>query len=380
MVKGGLKLSDWAAPGTEADTPAVGPLGSLPGSDSHAGNGTASGPRPWVYSGVSGTAPADALGPFDHRGPTPLRPMTIGDILDNSFEVVKLRPRTVLLAHAALAVPLYLVLLVLTTDPMFIGGFVGPFSLPTLTDFSDRDLLALPILFAGPPFVTACAGVMMGRLVQLWYVGHEATSTELLKFLIKRMPAVIAAFVLIHLAEAVGLAAAGVGLFMAMAFFALTSPILGMEPETGPITAMKRSASLCSRRPGRVVAVLLVGAVVSLTLTYTMAPLSIGSALDGVAGRAIWALSGIVLLTVTAPIQGAMMVFLYLDIRVQAEGLDLELRAAEGFGAASVPVPAGSTGSTPPPPGSTPPPPMSTPPVSPPPPSPPGSGPSVGGW
>jgi len=278
--------------------------------------------------------PTDDLGPFDHRGPTPLRPLTVGDIMDTAFEVVKLRPKAVLVASATLVVPLYLVLLILVTEPAFTGGFAGVISLPS-GDISNRDILSIPLLLAGPLFIASAMGVMMGRLVQLWYLGYDATAGELLRYLFRRLPAVLTAFVLVHIAEVLGLFLGGVGALFALAAFCMTSPVLGMEEHTTAWGAMRRSGRLAMMKPGKVTVVLLVGWVLSLVLTYSLGPLSFGAAAGGIAGRAMWAFSGIVVLTVSAPVQALIMVFLYLDVRIRAEGLDLELKTAQAFTSAS---------------------------------------------
>jgi hypothetical protein len=268
------------------------------------------------------------LSESERQGPVPLRPMTLSDILDTAFEVIRRRPRTVLLTSLALTFPLYLFLLVFSPDTLdqggwAVGGFAGLWNTSSIADGL--------VGYLGPLFVVSAMGVAMGHLVQQWYLGIDLNAMDLLRFLARRSLALIPAFILIHVLEALGLLVFIVGAVVVMAMFCLTSPVIGME-DANAFAAMRRSFTLVRSNFMRVVGVIALSWIVSFLVAISLV-IGVFMARENfdVGGQYLGAVGSIVQLTFTAPIHALVMVFLYLDCRMRREALDLEVRTAAAF-------------------------------------------------
>src|SRR5688572_12731024 len=115
---GGPTNPDWAPlePEPEGSPRQQGHVG--PSSARETGWGPPTGPPGWAPPPPSGGSPY-GQGPYgappqakagDARtGPLPLHPMSVGDVLDGAFKLLKANVRTILLVVASIVVPLQLV-------------------------------------------------------------------------------------------------------------------------------------------------------------------------------------------------------------------------------------------------------------------------------
>ena len=244
--------SPWATPGSAAPQP------STESSSSELTGGGV------VGSVESSRSPA--LSPALPPPPVPLRPMTIPDLLDGSFAIIKRRPRDVLLLAAAFVIPVEILSSWLLRDVLgqsaFSGGQGGPFTLNDtgeLVGVGDT-LVALSI---GMVSLALLAGAL-GLLVDSWYRGETRTAGDIVIATLRRSPALIIGVVLVHLLEAAGLIGLGVGAYVAMCLLHIVSPVTTVEG-VGPIGAISRSVRLTSRRWGASLGVpALVGLIGSL--------------------------------------------------------------------------------------------------------------------
>ena len=144
----------------------------------------------------------------------------------------------------------------------------------------------------------------------------------------RRWPALLGSFVLVKLAEAAGVLACYVGVLFVMPLFVAVAPAIGVE-RCGGGEALRRSVLLVRNRyfPTMGVALLMgiVASVISSALAAVPEALAVWVGRD--AGWALLALGGIVGNTVVLPYVAAATVLLYFDLRVRAEGLDLEMAA-----------------------------------------------------
>jgi hypothetical protein len=301
---------DWAAPDVTA-------AGGTPPTE----------PAPWATPTAAPPAPPE----LDR-----LAPRTVPDILDGGFAILKRAPATVIGFTAALVIPVQAL-------GAWLNRGVEGVSFDDLLAQSDTSFqigdtgtangAAAFVLQIGPMLVLVFVAAALARLVSAWYVGHDLTLSELLRGSLTRGWALVAAFVLVHLAEMFALVGFLVFSLAVMTWFLVTAPVIGAEG-SGPIVAMRRSARLVSRRFWVVLGVALLSFLIEILfetaigLVPTMLSLWLGT--DGV-GWVLSAMVSILTQLITIPVVAGITVSLYLDLRVRTEGLDLELDAIEAF-------------------------------------------------
>ena len=261
--------------------------------------------------------------------------MTVSDILDGGFAILKRAPATIIALTAVFVVP------VQALSAWMNRGTDG-LDLEALFDQNDTSFQigasggfegsAAVVLQVGSMLALVFVAAALARLVSAWQVGHDLSLGELLQGSAPRAWPLLASWVLIHLLEAVALI--GVVLPLAvMTWFLVTAPVIGAEG-LGPVQAMRRSARLVARRFWMVLGLALLGLLVE-TLFETaigLLPTLLSGVLgtDGV-GWLLPAVIGILTSLITIPVVAGITVLIYLDLRVRTEGLDLELDALDAF-------------------------------------------------
>ena len=274
-------------------------------------------------------APVPALAVFS-------RPLTISDVLDGGFEVIKARPRTVLTIAALFVVPLSLI--IAAYDPGIFGGdaltsLTDPDTYEEGAESSDGNLgLTILSTLVTSLLVTAMAAPI-ARLVEAWYMGRDLTATAACRSVGKGWFAVAVGFVAVHLIEAVGTVLLVLPGIIAMTFLMVTAPAIAVE-RVGPFRALRRSFQLVRPRFWSVLwTALLVGLIAgALNLLLPLLPLAAAS-LVGFGGLEYVAAAGTVAASLlTLPFTAAVAVMVYFDLRVRNEGLDLQMGLAANFG------------------------------------------------
>ncbi|MFL6206544.1 MAG: hypothetical protein ACJ739_14485 [Acidimicrobiales bacterium] len=283
-------------------------------------------------------APWQAAAPAGPDRPLPaLAPMTMSDLLDGGFAIIKRAPATIVGLTALFVVPIQLLAAFLnrgvegfdldaalqeTNSTFEIGG--GP---STGSGF---------VLQVGSMLALVVVAAAIARLVSAWYVGHDLTTRELLRGTLPIAWPLFASWVLVHVLEGVSIIGLGVLPLAVMTWFLVTAPVIGAEG-LGPIQAMRRSARLVQRRFWNVLGAALLGMLVeslfesAVSLLPQFVSFFVGT--EGIAW-VLPAVVGVVTQLVTMPFVAAVTVLIYLDLRVRTEALDLELRAGEAFAAA----------------------------------------------
>lgn len=298
-------------------------------------------PSPAVASPAAGThaprAAAPPAAPVPHAVPVPLRPMTIPDLLDGSLRILKLAPGTVLGLAAVVTVPVQVLLGYLSRRSLeeadigqvFDDAFSGTATSSDVSGGLELGAFALGTVLEGLVLAMVTAGLAV--LVAGWYSGQERTLGQVLALAGRRAAPLAAAWVLVHLVEAVFLVGLLVAALVPMTWFAVVSPVVACE-HVGPFRALRRSAALTRRRFGAVLgtclAVVLVDVLLSGALTGG-AQFYAGFDLPG-AWIVTTAAAAAASLVVT-PFVAGVAVLLYLDLRVRSEGLDVELAIPHRF-------------------------------------------------
>jgi hypothetical protein len=321
----------WAVPGSVAEPVVAPPPAVTPGGPP--AGGAPPGPGPW----------AGAAGPLDQpaRAAVPkikLRPMTVADIVDGAFTIIKARPARIFGIAALFVVPVTLLVTYLERQLYDGDSLVDIYSSdPAVVAESsessplDQNLLLFLELVLPALALVAVAGAI-ARLVRSWSFGHDAPAGELLGWVARSAWPLFASYLLVHLAEGVGALACFIGAVFVMPLFAVTAPVIGME-DAGPITAMKRAANLAGKRYWAVLGVNLLIGVVATLLSMALGglPGALASLFGADIGWVLIAVGGVVSGVVTTPFVAAATVLLYLDLRVRNEGIDLEMTAREVF-------------------------------------------------
>ena len=261
--------------------------------------------------------------------------MTMSDLLDGGFAIIKQAPATIIGFTAIFVIPIQLI-------AGFLGRGVEGWNWDEALDERNTSFEFGPslgttgsaiVLQIGSMLALVVVASAIARLVSAWYVGNDLTTGQLLRGTLPIAWALFASCVLVHLLEAVSILGLGILPLAVMTWFLVTAPVIGAE-RVGPIDAMRRSARLVSRRFWNVLGAALLGYLVELLFVYAiglvplLASLFLGT--EGI-GWVIPAAVGLVTQLITMPFVASVTVLIYLDLRVRTEGLDLELRAGEAF-------------------------------------------------
>jgi hypothetical protein len=263
------------------------------------------------------------------------RALTVADVLDGAFQVIKARPRVIIGISAMFVLPVGI--LVAIADFGALGGDI----VATLTDpdtFEQGNSTGGAdigfTIVAG--LVTSAMVTLMAppiaRVVEAWYLGRELTAWAAVRSLGWSWLSVLVAFVAVHVIEALGSVALVLPGLAAMALLLPVAPVIALE-RIGPFAAIKRSISLSKRRFWSILWIALLSGLVATTLSLMLPllPLAIVSVVgfggeQYVVGAATIAASLLVL-----PFVAGAAVMAYFDLRVRTEGLDIQSSIGQHF-------------------------------------------------
>jgi hypothetical protein len=316
----------WAMPGSAAEQDQGVPGGApAPGMPAVPGMPAGEG----APGGVGPVGPAVAAGP-DAVPRVALRPMTVADVLDGAFAIVKARPRKILGFTAAFVVPVSLLAAFLQRGALVGFWLSDDSALSSDTNTGGGEVVAAIVLLIVPSIALVCVAAAIAHLVSGWSVGRDAPGREMLGVVGRRWWPLLGTFVVVHLAEAVGVLACYIGALFVLPLFVPVAPIIGAEGASVG-EALRRSVRMVRARYFPVMGLAVLMAVVSglLGLALASLPQLVAVTLDSENAWPLLALGSIVSQVVTTPFVAAATVLLYLDLRVRTEGLDLELAARE---------------------------------------------------
>ena len=271
-----------------------------------------------------------------------LRPLGVGDIFDEGFDLYKRNFVFLLLATAAVVVPLDIGLAFLT--PRFFVSVLSWFNLTT----NESDAFWIWVVtgltktvFYLPLYIAALGPVMLSASAK--YLDQKTTVEMAFRLCLRRTPAILAVAFLSGLLLALGLALCGVLwlVFATQLLFVLQALLV---EGVGPGKALKRSAALAGGYGMRVFGcLLLLGAVLyvvglglRLPLAYlfdTVLNIAPGAASLGSGGTAqqqvVVLLSSGLTHLLLLPFIASVITVLYYDLRIRKEGVDIELLALD---------------------------------------------------
>lgn len=290
----------------------------------------------------------------------PLRPLTVGDVLDGAFRLLRGRFGRVALAVVAVLGPFQLLISFLTYRLMPAAGAMGaldpdpaaPGQMPMLDDETVAVVVGMMSVAGVLGFVVhvLVAGALV-RLVLCEDAGQHPTVGQALSGGLGRAWPLLGGTLLVGL---LGLAAGAVlvGVIAALTVLAwplailvalptvptlfvlvaaatsLVIPVAMVEAETGPARAAGRALHLLRRRPGMILGVTVLVLLVLMAVTFAVSMvLGVVSLVAGPVAWVVDGVSGTAVSVITTPITVFAALLLYVDARVRLEGWDLQLRA-----------------------------------------------------
>lgn len=263
----------------------------------------------------------------------PLVPRTPLGIFDEAITVLRLDATTLLGIAVAVLLPLRVIALAAPGSALrdarpdqLLDIVVGNLSEPgaVLAAFVTLVLESLAL------FVVAAA---YGEVLGHWYAGRRRTVSDALLASIRRTPAILLAWIVVHLLEMmVAVFTVGLGVLVVGPMLMVTAPTMGAE-RAGPLQALRRSAVLAAPTYVHCVLVFAVTGVGSLVmrLMIEFVPSLIGLELLGLPLWAVAGVTDVVATVVQIGFVAAAANVLYLDLRVRREGVDLYLATERVF-------------------------------------------------
>jgi hypothetical protein len=259
--------------------------------------------------------------------------MTVPDILDGAFKLYKANARSLILITAAFIVPVQLAAAFLQRDTFGGRSIVAVFNDPTAvqnSSSSGANVWASVFVTIASVLVLPFIAGAVSRVVAGSYLGQEIEPGDALRVVGRRGWALLAAWVLVHLAELVSGVFCIIPGVLVMAFFVAVAPAIVVE-ELGPIRGMRRSFRLIKRRYWGVLGIALLTALLSTV---------IGSALGFIPqtaafivglrwGWLLLAAGAIISGVLTTPFVAIVSTLVYFDGRIRWEGFDLAVMAGD---------------------------------------------------
>lgn len=307
------------------------------------------------------TPPASGPKAGDARtGPLPLHPMSLSDLLDGAFKLLRADAGTIVLITLVLFGPLQLLAAWAQRDTLDVFGLLmDPGSAPGAMDQGFADpLIGMAAGLAQVlvlPFVTGA----VARVVGGSYLGETISVGTALKAALRRWWSLFTAWILVHLAEFAGVlvgfvllvagAVAGggagggavvvlgvilallgfLGAVFVMPFFVAVAPAIVLE-DLGAVRAMRRSAALMRRRYWPYLGTAVLTGVLATIVSYALMAIPMGLAFAvGSGAWLLWALGSVIANVVALPFVAIVATLMYFDGRIRAEAFDLTVVADE---------------------------------------------------
>ena len=220
-----------------------------------------------------------------------------------------------------------------TTVQGDVTAAVSPIVGPLWGEQGESDPTAATIAWLSWSFGLLLLGAALSRLLSAWYAEGELTVGEVLRDLRPRLPALVLAWLVALAAKVASLATLGLATPFVAALFVMIAPVIAIE-RVGAGAAIRRSFSLARRRIW-FVAMMIIGVAITETVlqfTLTGLPWMVATALlPDVVATWVVAAAAVAARIVTASAAAAAPALIYLDARIRAEGLDLQLATADAL-------------------------------------------------
>jgi hypothetical protein len=259
--------------------------------------------------------------------------MSVGDVLDGAFKLLKANAKTLMLVVSAVVVPVQL-LSAFAVRQQVSPGLLNIMNDPTIAESQAEFTLGdaagsfLTVILAAltAPLIAGLVSVVCAES----YLGRTVTAGEALRRTVRRLLPLLAASLLVFLAQFVGVLRCIIPGVLAWVLFTAVTPALMIE-QLGPIQAMRRSWRLLWPRFWGVFGISLLAWLITAFLGNLLGgiPTAIATVFGGTFAWLWVALGSVLSLLVTAPITAIVDTLLYFDGRIRNEGFDLQVMAQD---------------------------------------------------
>jgi hypothetical protein len=287
------------------------------------------------------TAPRPAAPAYSDRRPgaVPLRPLAVGELLDAAMTVIRAHPgptlglgAIVMTAQMALTLPVHMFTQSVSSPILGLSGGGSASTTFGIAGLLISYALAALITTLCGGVASAFAAVTVGEAV----LGRPISAGSVWRQVRPRLWAVAGLSLILGIASGIGALALGIGWLFVLVVAAVAMPVLLLE-HAGILTALKRSWQLTITSFGRVLLIRLLAVVIATLLTMVL------GGLFSAAGQLVLTanpdadtllqFAGVFLIglgemsagLVVVPFLGCVEALLYIDRRMRAEGLDIEL-------------------------------------------------------
>lgn len=280
------------------------------------------GPAPWALPKAGSAA----------TGPLPLHPMTVGDILDGIFKLLRANFRTISVIVGVLVIPFQLVAAFAQRN--LIGGqsILRVINDPSTASTARSGNVTTTVIAVGAALINVLllpfVGGAIAKVVAASYVGQQIGPGEALRAMGRRAPALFGAWWLWHPIEVVGLVCCVFPGVAWMTMFVMVAPAIVTE-QLGPWAGLRRSWRLARRRFWGTMGMALLAGLMGWVLGQVLngVPSAIGLTIGLHWGWLLLALGGALSALIVTPIAAITATLLYFDARIRTEGFDLEVLA-----------------------------------------------------
>ena len=277
-----------------------------------------------------------------------MRPLTIGEILDQAFRLYRKNFLTFLGIVALIYIPF---------SPL--NALLSYFMTASLTNRAPSPFLPIQywISFIGTMILAVTqfmvVGVALSRAIAMTYAGHSISVTDAFRQMGKtwfRVPGVVAIYFILTLLAGIWmlipcvgwLSGLGILLYLGIAIMPLLAPIMSLEKQ-GALATFRRAWDLARARFWWLVGFVLLLTILSwiivngpVILVSSVLNLILESQI-GTGAQTVWtvivqALVQVIGSVLYLPLQMGAMTVLYFDLRVRFEGLDIALQASADSG------------------------------------------------
>ncbi len=272
--------------------------------------------------------------------PVPLKPMTISDILDGAWAIIKARPKTVLSLTAIFILPVQLVAAYLQRDVVSVLDSLNAFNTGSLSSgrASSPRASTLVASYAAQALVALSyyfLGFALARLVSAWYAGGDMTVKQVLVATGKKAHLIIATYLLLLIPIVGSVALCYIPALFVVPLFLLAMPVMAVE-DANPWTAATRSCKLVARRLWWVMLFWFCAFLLESLVNYSIqAAPEVVALISPNLAKFLVPIGAAAARFTTAPFVVGVPVLIYLDLRVRTEGLDLDLEVSDVFAGAA---------------------------------------------
>jgi hypothetical protein len=259
-----------------------------------------------------------------------LRPLSVGEVLDASFKIVRQSFGTLAGCVLVVALPLN-ILNTLITASASDDAFDFESNTTTGTGFANGTEIAGTLLTTTLSLVLmSLASAACFRAVSAAYLGERATVGDSLRFAMSRLvPVVVLSFLYVLGLIPAFIALVIPGIWLAVAW-SVSFPAL-LSERIGPVEALGRSFRLVKGRWWPVFGALVVMYVLVAVIGGILGVLGAATLIAAVDSEVVAAVFVTVVNTlsslITLPLTAAVLTVIYFDLRVRNEGFDLQLLA-----------------------------------------------------